>query len=154
MFITSFDKDWELEYLFQSFDAELIDYELLSSLDKLMLQANIKTFRINNILIKLTNKIRGDKDKRNSIVEYIDRYAATFNAWDEESIKAENEKTDSHNQQLIKVYKVLLEPKTSKYKKYEAAFKLSDDIEFVKKQEHTPLIDIIKAFFEELCLIK
>lgn len=154
LFITSFDKDWELEYLFQSFDAELIDYELLSSLDKLMLQANIKTFRINNILIKLTNKIRGDKDKRNSIVEYIDRYAATFNTWDEESIKAENEKTDSHNQQLIKVYKVLLEPKTSKYKKYEAAFKLSDDIEFVKKQEHTPLIDIIKAFFEELDLDK
>lgn len=154
LFITSFDKDWELEYLFQSFDAELIDYELISSLDKLLLQANIKTNRINNILTKLTNKIRGDKDKRNAIIEYIDRYADTFNTWDEESIKAENEKTDSHNQQLLKIYKVLLKPKTSKYKKYEAAFKLSDDIEFVKKQKPTPLIDIIKAFFEELDLDK
>lgn len=154
LFITSFDKDWELEYLFQPFDAELIDYELISSLDKLLLQTNMKTWRINNILTELTNKIRNDKDKRNSIAEYIDHFANTFKSWDEESIKAENKKTVSHNQQLTKAYEILSDTQASQYDKYEAVNKLSDNIEFITDQNTAPLIDVIKAFFDELNLDK
>lgn len=42
----------------------------------------------------------------------------------------------------------------SKYYKYEAAYELSKNIEFVQKQDCNPLIDIVKVFFEELDLDK
>lgn len=154
LFIASFKIDWELEDVFQHFDAELIDYELISSLDKLLLQVNMDSWRIDNILTSLINKIRNNKDKKASIVEYIERYADTFKRWDEESIKSGNKKTDSYNQQLIKAYEVLSDANISQYDKYEAANTLSDNIEFVKAQNTAPLIDIIKAFFDELDLDK
>lgn len=153
LFITSFDNDWELEYLLKHFDAELIDYELISSVDKLLLQANMKARRT-NIITQLTNKIRNKKEKKVSIAEYIDRYADTFKRWDEESIKAEKKKKDSHSEQLIKAIEVLSDTNVSQYDKYEAGNKLSDNIEFVKAQNTDSLIDIIKAFFDELDLDK
>lgn len=108
----------------------------------------------NDILTNLINKIRKDKDKKDSIAEYVERYADTFKRWDEESIKTGNKKTDSHNQQLIKAYEVLSDANVSQYDKYEAVNKLSDNIEFVKAQNTAPLIDIIKAFLMSLIWIK
>lgn len=110
--------------------------------------------RRTNIITQLTNKIRNNKEKKVSIAEYIDRYADTFKRWDEESIKAENKKKDSHSEQLIKAYEILSDTNVSQYDKYEAANKLSDNIEFVKAQNTDSLIDIIKAFFDELDLDK
>ena len=154
LFIKSFDGIWDLEDLFRRFDAELIDIELISSLDKSLSEAHVEPWYINDILTNLINKIRKDKDKKDSIAEYIERYAYTFKRWDEESIKTGNKKTDSHNQQLIKAYEVLSDANVSQYDKYEAVNKLSDNIEFVKAQNTAPLIDIIKAFFDELDLDK
>ena len=154
LFIKSFDGIWDLEDLFRRFDAELIDIELISSLDKSLSEAHVEPWYINDILTNLINKIRKDKDKKDSIAEYIERYADTFKRWDEESIKTGNKKTDSHNQQLIKAYEVLSDVNVSQYDKYEAVNKLSDNIEFVKAQNTAPLIDIIKAFFDELDLDK
>lgn len=154
LFIKSFDGIWDLEDLFRRFDAELIDIELISSLDKSLSEAHVEPWYINDILTNLINKIRKDKDKKDSIAEYIERYADTFKRWDEESIKTGNKKTDSHNQQLIKAYEVLSDANVSQYDKYEAVNKLSDNIEFVKAQNTAPLIDIIKAFFDELDLDK
>lgn len=154
LFIKSFDGIWDLEDLFRCFDAELIDIELISSLDKSLSEAHVEPWYINDILTNLINKIRKDKDKKDSIAEYVERYADTFKRWDEESIKTGNKKTDSHNQQLIKAYEVLSDANVSQYDKYEAVNKLSDNIEFVKAQNTAPLIDIIKAFFDELDLDK
>lgn len=154
LFIKSFDGIWDLEDLFRRFDAELIDIELISSLDKSLSEAHVEPWYINDILTNLINKIRKDKDKKDSIAEYVERYADTFKRWDEESIKTGNKKTDSHNQQLIKAYEVLSDANASQYDKYEAVNKLSDNIEFVKAQNTAPLIDIIKAFFDELDLDK
>lgn len=154
LFIKSFDGIWDLEDLFRRFDAELIDIELISSLDKSLSEAHVEPWYINDILTNLINKIRKDKDKKDSIAEYVERYADTFKRWDEESIKTGNKKTDSHNQQLIKAYEVLSDANVSQYDKYEAVNKLSDNIEFVKVQNTAPLIDIIKAFFDELDLDK
>lgn len=36
LFIDSFDRVWDLEDLFRHFDAEIVDAELISSLDKLL----------------------------------------------------------------------------------------------------------------------
>lgn len=154
LFIKSFDGIWDLEDLFRRFDAELIDIELISSLDKSLSEAHVEPWYINDILTNLINKIRNDKDKKDSIAEYVEHYADTFKRWDEESIKTGNKKTDSHNQQLIKAYEVLSDANVSQYDKYEAVNKLSDNIEFVKAQNTAPLIDIIKAFFDELDLDK
>lgn len=154
LFIKSFDGIWDLEDLFRRFDAELIDIEFISSLDKSLSEAHVEPWYINDILTNLINKIRKDKDKKDSIAEYVERYADTFKRWDEESIKTGNKKTDSHNQQLIKAYEVLSDANVSQYDKYEAVNKLSDNIEFVKAQNTAPLIDIIKAFFDELDLDK
>lgn len=110
--------------------------------------------RRTNIITQLTNKIRNKKEKKVSIAEYIDRYADTFKRWDEESIKAEKKKKDSHSEQLIKAIEVLSDTNVSQYDKYEAGNKLSDNIEFVKAQNTDSLIDIIKAFLMNLIWIK
>lgn len=75
-----------------TFDAELIDIELISSLDKSLSEAHVEPWYINDILTNLINKIRKDKDKKDSIAEYVERYADTFKRWDEESIKQETRK--------------------------------------------------------------
>ena len=58
LFITSFDGIWDLEDLFRRFDAELIDIELISSLDKSLSEAQVEPWDINDILTNLINKIR------------------------------------------------------------------------------------------------
>ena len=152
LFIKSFDGIWDLEDLFRRFDAELIDIELISSLDKSLSEAHVEPWYINDILINLINKIRHDKDKKDSIAEYVERYAEAFERWDKESSKIEDKEVNYHDQQLIKIYKSLSDPEVSMYDKYDTAFKLSRYIDFLQKQEPTPLTDVIKNFFQELDL--
>lgn len=152
MFITSFDGIWDLEDLFRRFDAELIDIELISSLDKSLSEAQVEPWDINDILTNLINKIRNDKDKKDSIAEYVERYAETFERWDQESSKTEGRKVNYHDQQLVKIYENLSDPEVLISDKYEIAYKLSNNTEFVKGQDPQPMIEVIKAFFEELDL--
>ena len=152
LFIACFDRIWDLEDLFRRFDAELIDFELISSLEILLGEKKIETWHIDNILTILVNKIRNNVEKNTSINEYIERYADTFERWDKESQKIEDDKVNSQNQQLIEAYRNILNPNVSKCDKYEAVYELSNNIEFLQKQDCTPLIDIVKVFFEELNL--
>ena len=122
MFITSFDSIWDLEDLFRRFDAELIDIELISSLDKSLSEAHVEPWYINDVLTNLINKIRNDKDKKDSITEYVERYAEIFERWDKDSSKTEDKEVNYHDQQLIKIYKSLSDPEVSMYDKYDTAF--------------------------------
>lgn len=152
LFITNFERIWDLENLFRRFDERLIDIELISSLDKSLSEAHVEPWYINDILTNLINKIRNDVNKKDSIVEYIERYAETFERWDQESSKTDGRKVNYNDQQLIKIYENLSDPEVLISDKYEIAFKLSDNIEFVKGQNPQPLIVVITAFFEELDL--
>lgn len=152
LFITNFERIWDLEDLFRRFDAGFIDIELISSLNNSLLGAKIEDWRIERILINLINKIRNDANKKDSIVEYIERYAETFKRWDQESSETEDKKVNYHDQQLIKIYETLSDPEVLISDKYEIALKLSDNTEFVKGQDPQLLIEVIKAFFEELDL--
>lgn len=152
LFIASFDRKWDLEDLFRHFDAELIDVELVSSLDKLLPEEKSVIGNKDHILTTLIYKIRNDAGKKASIKDYVKRYSATFERWDKESSEIENEKVNSQNQQLIEAYQNISDLNISQYDRYEAAFELSNNIEFVRKQDHQPLIDAIKSFFKELDL--
>ena len=110
LFITNFERIWDLEDLFRRFDAGLIDIELISSLKNSLLGAKIEDWRIERILINLINKIRNDANKKDSIVEYIERYAETFKRWDQESSETEDKKVNYRDQQLIKIYETLSDP--------------------------------------------
>lgn len=152
LFIASFERKWDLEDLFRHFDAELIDIELVSSLDKLLPEEKSVIGNKDHILTTLIYKIRNDAGKKASIKDYVKRYSAAFERWDKESSEIENEKVNSQNQQLIEAYQNISDPNISQYDRYEAAFELSNNIEFVRKQDHQPLIDAIKSFFKELDL--
>ena len=154
LFIASFDRKWGLEDLFRHFDAELIDIELVSSLDKLLPEERSVIGNKDHILTTLIYKIRNDASKKASIKDYVKRYSETFERWDKESSEIENEKINSQNQQLIEAYQHISDPSVSKYYRYEAAFELSNNIEFVRKLYYQPLIDVINSFFEELDLDK
>lgn len=154
LFVRSFDCIWDLEELFGCFDAEFIDIEFISYLDKLLSEAKIEDWRIDGILTNLINKIRNDENKKDSIVEYIERYAEIFERWGKESSKTEDKEVNYHNQQLIKIYESLLDPEVSMSDKYDTAFKLSQYIDFLQKQKPTPLTNVIKTFFQELDLDK
>lgn len=151
LFIKSLDQEWNLEEIFRRFDAELIDAELISSLDKLLRESNTENRHVENILITLINKIRNDEAKKISIPEYIKHYAETFELWDKNS---EETKANLNNQPLIKDYQSLSNPDISKSYKYEAAFELSKNIEFMRCQEAKPLVEVIQTFFDEIDLDK
>ena len=151
MFIKCFSDSWDLEKLFRDFDAELVDSELLSSVEKLLKETSIEDWNVNEILISLVGKIRNDEAKRSSITEYISRYTETFERWNKASQKAEDEKVNSHDQQLIKAYEILSDSKVSNSYKYEAALELSQNIDFVQRQDFTqPLVNVIAIFFDEI----
>lgn len=143
---------WRLNDLFRLFDTKLIDKELLSTLDKLLHDSKMEECLINNILISLINKIRNDDRKKVSISTYIARYAETFDRWDKNPVVEAKEM--QNNPSLIKEYKSLSNPKLSKQKKYETAFKLSKNIEFLRLQDPEPFVNVLETFFNEIDLDK
>lgn len=155
LFIECFDKVWNLVDLFRRFGAELVDAELLSSLDKLLHESKTENRYVDNILTTLINKIRNDEAKKTSISEYITRYAKTFEQWNKNLKEVEEEKVNSNERLLIKHYQTLSEPGVPEDDKYEAVFVLSKNIEFVQRQESLqPLVDVIAKFFDEIDLDK
>lgn len=154
LFIACFDRIWDLEDLFRRFDTKFVDFELISSMDILLSEKEIGTWYIDNILTTLINKIRNDADKRTSIAKYIARYADTFERWDKESQKLEDDKVSLCERHLIRAYESLLDTNLSDYDKYDAVYELSNNIEFVRKQDPKPLIDVINRFFKDLDLDK
>ena len=155
LFIKCFRDSWDLENLFRSFDAELVDFELLSSVEKLLKETNSEDWNVNEILIALVGKIRNDEAKRASVTIYISRYAETFERWDKAFQDQEDKKINSHDQQLMKANESLSDLRVSKSEKYEAVFELSKDIVFVQRQDLTQsLVNVIANFFDEIDLDK
>ncbi len=136
--------------MFSRFNEELVDAELLSTLDKLLHNLEWEDWYIDNILTNLTNKIRKDEVKKASISEFITRYAETFERWDESP--SEETVEIEENPILTATYQSLSDPNVSKVEKYEAAFKLSKHMEFIQHQDCQPLVDVIKVFLEGIDL--
>lgn len=150
-FIECFDKEWSLQTVLTNFDAEHIDAELLSAIDNLLHKSNMEDRHVDIILTTLVNRIRNDASKRETISQYLTRYAETFERWDKNSKVA---KTEQINPQLLKAYKSLSNPNVSKYIKYDNAFTLSKNIEFLHQQDLQPFMDVIDSFFDEVDLDK
>lgn len=151
-FIKSLDNVWRIEMILTRFDEELIDAEFISTIDRLLHNAETEDWCINIILTNLINKIRKDEDKKVSVSEYISRYAETFERWDKNSEEEKRRRLD--NPTLIKAYQSLSDTDISVYAKYETAYKLSKNIEFLQQQDPQPLVDVIESFFEGLDLDK
>lgn len=154
-FLQCFDTVWDIEEIFRCFDAELIDIELISSVDKLLHKTKIEDWYINNILTSLVYKIKNDESKKPSISEYVELYAEIFEQWDKNSRNLEEERTNANEQRLLEIFQNLLKPDVSAYYKYEAALELSQNFDFIKRQNSSqPLVDIISKFFDEINLDK
>lgn len=152
-FFNCFEKDiWELNELFRTFDADVTDVDLISKLDALLKDIKADEWEVDYILTALVNIIRKDESKKVTISEYIKRYEKTFEQWDQNSIEMAQERKP--NPSLIQAYESLSNPKLQKYKKFEAAFELSKNIEFLRKQDHEPIVDVITDFFNEIDLDK
>ncbi|WP_455092480.1 hypothetical protein [Prevotella jejuni] len=129
IFFNCFEKDiWELEDLFRTFDAELIDADLLSKLEKLLNDIDAEKWNKDNILTYLINKIRKDESKKCTISDYIKRYENTFEQWDKNSNEMKQER--DYAPSLSKAYQRLSKQEISEYDKYELAFELSKSIDF------------------------
>lgn len=153
IFINCFKNNiWKLEKLFRNFDADAVDADLLSKLDKLLKKIKAEKWEVDNILITLINKIRNDESKNNTISKYIKRYERTFEQWDKNSREIEQERKP--NQSLIEAYQKLSNAGLPNYQKYEVAFELSKNIEFLRKQEPKPIVDVISSFFDDINLDK
>ena len=153
IFFNCFEKDiWELEDLFRTFDADLIDADLLSKLEKLLNDIDAKKWNKDNILIYLINKIRKDESKKCTISDYIKRYENTFEQWDKNSNEMKQER--DYAPSLSKAYQRLSKQETSEYDKYELAFELSKSIDFLSKQDYKPIVDVITDFFNGIDLDK
>ena len=153
IFFYCFEKDiWELNELFRTFDADVTDADLISKLDTLLRDIKVEEWEVDYILTALVNKIRKDESKKNTIYEYIKRYEKTFELWDQNSIEMVQEREPDPS--LIQAYESLSSPELSKYNKFEIAYKLSKKIDFLSKQEHKPIVDVITDFFNGIDLDK
>ena len=152
VFIECFDNDWRLIKIISSFDSELVDTNLLSALEKLLRDAKKEVWYIDVILTTLINKVRNDEVKSTSISHYISRYAEIFDQWDKNT--EEEAKRKMNEPFYIKAYNNLSDPNLSSFAKYDYAFELSKNIEFIKQQDSLPLLDVIETFFEEIDLNK
>ena len=152
LFIESFNNPWDLEDIFRRFDTNLVDAELISAIDKHLSNINICQRYKDSMLITLTSKIRNIENKKDSISEYIKRYDKTFEQWDKEATKIEKNNVEEQNQRLTKYYESLTDPKVTNAYKYEAAYALTTNIQFVREKGSEALITVIKTFFSELDL--
>ena len=153
IFFYCFEKDiWELNELFRTFDADVTDADLISKLDTLLKDIKAEEWEVDYILTALVNKIRKDESKKDTISEYIKRYEKTFELWDQNSREMVQEREP--NPSLIQAYESLSSPELSKYNKFETAYELSKSIDFLSKQDHKPIVDVITDFFNEIDLDK
>ena len=152
VFIECFNKGWYLEDVFRHFDEKLVDAEFVSALDKLLNVAEVDKLYIDFILTTLINKIRNDEAKSVSVSKYISRYAETFAQWDKNS--EEDAKRKDNNSSSILDYQNLTESDVSKYEKYNAAYRLSKNINYLQKQNSQPFVDVIETFIDEMNLDK
>lgn len=151
-FIKYFDKEWRLKNIFNQFDEKLIDAELLHILEEELLESDVEEWLIDDILRNLTNKIRKDESKKDTISDFIKRYAKIFEKWDKDSeIKANSKHENPH---CIETYNNLSDPTIPMKDKYEMAYMLSQKIEFTEQQSPRPLINVISSFFNEIDLDK
>ena len=149
-FIKSLDNVWRIEMILTRFDKELIDAELVTTIDRLLHNAETEDWCIDIILTNLINKIRNDEDKKDSVSEYISRYAETFERWDKNSEEEKERKSD--NSSDVKAYEILTDQNVSKGAQYNAAFKLSNNIKYIQQQDPQPLVKVIEAFLDEIDL--
>ena len=153
VFINCFEKNkWTLENLFRRFDAEFVDAELITALDNLLHESKTEKWLLDFILTTLINKIRNDEVKSTSVSDYISRYAETFERWDNNT--EEEAKRRLNNSTHIKAYQSLSDPKIPDSVKFETAFNLSKNIDFLLQQDPQPFVDVIETFFEDLDLDK
>lgn len=152
VFINCFDSRWRLEDIFHQFDTELIDAELLHSIDVLLHNFNVGEWCIDDILRNLTNKIRKNESKKDTISDYIKRYEKIFEKWDKDSEIKANSKYG--NLDCIEAYNNLSDNTIPMKVKFEIAYKLSHNIEFIKGQDPQPLVNVISSFFSEIDLDK
>lgn len=152
VFINCFDKEWDLEDIFQHFDAELVDAELITAMELLLTETKVEQPYADYILTILTNKVRKDDSRKDSISKYIERYADTFDRWDKDSQK--NKDKQQTNPYYDKAYKNLSDKKKPMNVKYEYAFKLCGDVDFLKRQDPQPFVHVVTAFFNEIDLDK
>ncbi|WP_373233857.1 NACHT domain-containing protein [Bacteroides thetaiotaomicron] len=137
LFVGYLNKVCGLADVILHFHPELVDTELLISLNKLLYKLKID-----------------DESQRTFISDYLTHYAKTNEQRNKESEAIEEKaKIDLKEQSLITAYQSLSEPNTSACYKYEAAFELSKNIDFVRKQDSLePLVDVITKFFDKIDL--
>ena len=150
VFVECFNKGWYLEDVFRNFDDKLVDAEFVSALDKLLNVSKVDKLYIDIILTTLINKIRNDEAKSISVSKYISRYAETFAQWDKNL--EEKEKKEQDDSSCILAYKNLTRPGVSKSEKYNAAYRLSKNIDYLRKQNSQPFMNVIETFIEEMNL--
>lgn len=152
IFVGYFSGRWDLVHIFSHFNEELVDAELISTLEKLLHNSKMETWYIDNILTTLINKIRKAEDKKASIAEYITRYAETFERWDNSS--SEEIRNSLEDSKLTNSYNDLSKSSILLYTKYEIAFELSKHIDFLRQQDTKPIMSVIEDFLDKIDLDK
>ena len=150
LFVGCFNKnEWVLENLFRRFDAKLIDAELLSAIDILLNKATMQKWLVDHVLTSLVYKIRNDEVKRSSVSHYLTRYAEIFESWDKNS---EESKKEQVNPQFLQAYESLSDHDVSTNAKYETAFRLSQNLDYIQWLNPIPLVNVIDNFFNNIDL--
>ena len=121
-------------------------------MENLLHVLRIDGWRVDRVLLDLVNQIRKDDAKKETVSKYIARYAETFKRWDSNS--EEENRSRQNDQSLINAYQNLSDTKLPLYAKYNSVIRLSNNLDFIRKKEPKPLVNVIETFLDNLDLDK
>lgn len=152
IFISNLNQ-WECETTLTRFSAEYIDATLISTIDKLLTDSKMEEWVKKQCLLHLVNKIRKDESKRDSIAAYITRFSETFEQWDKTN--PEQGTSTRKNKHAESLYLKLSDPAIENSNKATLLYNLCHSHwDFVEQQDQEPILNTIKAFFEQIDLSK
>ncbi|MCH5240734.1 MAG: ATP-binding protein [Muribaculaceae bacterium] len=149
-FVKLINPRYILQSLLRGFDSELIDSALIHCVDELLQQCGFEDWMIEDILRNLTYRIYTDKNKKESINDYINRYSETFKKWEQNATIL---RQDRETTRLNKAYETLSNKEATAHEKYISSELLATHIDFLLTlPEIKPFIDTISAYLEGINL--
>ena len=78
----NFNSGWDVEHVLEKIDSSIIDASFIKAVERLFALNDVEEWIKDRCIINLVNKIRKDESRKDSISEYLSKYADTFNRWD------------------------------------------------------------------------
>lgn len=149
VFVKQFKHIWNVEHILSELDTTLIDAELIKATENAFSSIEADEWQKDNCIITLVNKIRNDESKKDSVSNYLLKYAETFRRWDNNAAK--DARNNDWQNELDQIYKLLNDNK-SDLEGVWAAYDLCANIAYLESRDISSFVDVIEKYINTIDL--